>query len=259
MSTFNEIQISQAIIESYYKKLSEHIVNDVLIVGAGPSGLVAGYYLAQNGLKVTIIEKRLSSGGGTWGGGMAMNQVIVQDDALFILDEFSIRHTEYDRKGLYVVDAVELAAALTLKALHAGVTILNLVTFEDVCIHNERVTGLVVNRTMISGNLHVDPITLAGDAVIDATGHEAVVIEAMRKRELIGRTTSQGTLAVEGPMNAMEGEQFVVKHVQEVYSGLWVCGMSVCATFGGPRMGPIFGGMLLSGRRVAELIATKLK
>lgn len=33
--------------------------------------------------------------------------------------------------------------------------------------------------------------------------------------------------------------------------------MAVCATFGGPRMGPIFGGMLLSGRRVAELILEK--
>ncbi len=259
MGTFNEIQISQAIADSYYKKLSNSISNDVLIVGAGPSGLVAGYYLAQSGLKVTIIEKRLSTGGGTWGGGMAMNQVVVQNDAIFILDEFSIRHTEYDKKDLHIVDAVELASALTLKALQAGVTILNLITFEDVCVHNEKVTGLVVNRTMISGNLHVDPITLASEAVIDATGHEAVVIEAMRKRELMSRTTQDGKLAIEGPMNAIEGEQFVVKHVQEVYPGLWVCGMSVCATFGGPRMGPIFGGMLLSGKRVAELITTKLK
>ncbi len=259
MSDFNEIQISQAIVESYYKKLSEHIVNDVLIVGAGPSGLVAGYYLAKKGFKVTIIEKRISTGGGTWGGGMAMNQVVVQKEALSIIDEFDIRHKEYEQNKLYIIDAVELAAALTLKALHAGASILNLITFEDICIHNERVTGLVVNRTMISGNLHVDPITLASDAVIDATGHEAVVIEAMRKRELLSKTTPDGKLALEGPMNATEGEQFVVKHAQEVYPGLWVCGMSVCATFGGPRMGPIFGGMLLSGRRIATLIETQLK
>ena len=36
--------------------------------------------------------------------------------------------------------------------------------------------------------------------------------------------------------------------------GVYVAGMSANAAFGGPRMGPIFGGMLLSGRRVAELI-----
>jgi thiamine thiazole synthase len=33
--------------------------------------------------------------------------------------------------------------------------------------------------------------------------------------------------------------------------------MSANAAFGGPRMGPIFGGMLLSGRKVAEQILAK--
>jgi thiamine thiazole synthase len=58
----------------------------------------------------------------------------------------------------------------------------------------------------------------------------------------------------EGPMDAVSGEAFVVERVGEVFPGLWVTGMSVCAVFGGPRMGPIFGGMILSGRRVAELL-----
>jgi ribulose 1,5-bisphosphate synthetase/thiazole synthase len=35
--------------------------------------------------------------------------------------------------------------------------------------------------------------------------------------------------------------------------------MSVCTTFNGPRMGPIFRGMLLSGRRVAECLLYVLK
>jgi len=35
--------------------------------------------------------------------------------------------------------------------------------------------------------------------------------------------------------------------------------MSANATFGSYRMGPIFGGMLLSGKKVAELIAKKIK
>ena len=58
-------------------------------------------------------------------------------------------------------------------------------------------------------------------------------------------------------MYAAAGESFVVERVAEVYPGLWVTGMSVCTTFGGPRMGPIFGGMLLSGKRVAEMILAR--
>jgi len=39
---------------------------------------------------------------------------------------------------------------------------------------------------------------------------------------------------------------------------LYVTGMAANAVMGAPRMGPIFGGMLLSGKKVAELIAEKL-
>ena len=38
-----------------------------------------------------------------------------------------------------------------------------------------------------------------------------------------------------------------------------VAGMAANATAGGPRMGPIFGGMLLSGEKVAQLIIKRLK
>jgi len=87
-----EVSISRAILERYHAKLSNCIESDVIIAGAGPSGLVAGIKLAEAGLKVTILEKRLSPGGGIWGGAIGMNEAVVQDDAIGLLDELGIAH-----------------------------------------------------------------------------------------------------------------------------------------------------------------------
>ena len=256
MREFNENQISKLIIESYYRKLTDRIVNDVLIVGAGPAGMTAGRLLAQDGFKVTIIERHLAPGGGIWGGGMGMNEVVIQEAALPLIQAVNLRHQKREG-GLYTVDSVELAAGLCFHALQAGVEIINLMTLEDVSVHDDRVTGIVINRTGISGRLHVDPLTFSAKAVIDATGHDAMVLNKIRQRGFFRDTPIE--TAKEGPMNAAEGEDFVVNRSGEVYPGLWVTGMSVCAAYGGPRMGPIFGGMLLSGQRVAALIAEELR
>ncbi|GAI12207.1 unnamed protein product, partial [marine sediment metagenome] len=43
------------------------------------------------------------------------------------------------------------------------------------------------------------------------------------------------------------------ENTKEVYPGLIVAGMAANAVCGTPRMGAIFGGMLLSGKRAAEV------
>ena len=164
MATFDETQISKAIASTYYQKVLDRIVSDVLIVGGGPAGLVAGIRLAKQGSKVTLVEKRLSPGGGIWGGGMGMNEVVFQEEALPILEEMDIRRRRRE-DGLYTTDAVELAAGLCFKAVQAGVALLNLVTLEDVCVRGGRVVGAVVNRTGISGVYHVDPLSFSAKAV----------------------------------------------------------------------------------------------
>jgi thiazole biosynthesis enzyme len=252
MNGFDEAAISTAIVNAYHEKLLRQIRSDVVIVGAGPAGLTAARYLALCGKKVTVIEKRLAPGGGVWGGGMGMNVIVIQAEAEPILRDAGVRCGKRE-ENLWVVDAAELACALCLEAIRAGAVFLNLTAFEDICVRQGRVTGVVINRSTILGALPVDPITMDAQVVIDATGHDAVVVESLRKRHLTDDCLPKG-IPGEGPMDARAGEAFVANRTSEIYPGLWIAGMSVCTTLGGPRMGPIFGGMLLSGKKAAEMI-----
>ena len=53
-------------------------------------------------------------------------------------------------------------------------------------------------------------------------------------------------------------EAHTVENTKEVFPGIFVAGMAANACFGSYRMGPIFGGMLLSGVKAAEEIAKRL-
>ncbi|MFA7185618.1 MAG: hypothetical protein WC082_12025 [Victivallales bacterium] len=64
--------------------------------------------------------------------------------------------------------------------------------------------------------------------------------------------TSTGGMVGEKSMEADTGERQTVENTREVYPGLFVSGMAANAVCGGYRMGPVFGGMLLSGKKAAE-------
>ena len=53
---------------------------EVTIVGAGPAGMTAAYYLAKGGVKTAVFERGLRVGGGMPGGGMMFNRIVVQDE-----------------------------------------------------------------------------------------------------------------------------------------------------------------------------------
>jgi len=256
----DEITISKAITESYTKNLLEYMEVDVAIAGAGPSGMTAGYYLAKRGVKTAIFERRLSVGGGMWGGGMMFNRIVVQAEAKEILDEFGIAAKEY-QKDYYVADALEAVSALCYQSLKAGARIFNLLSVEDVMIReDDRITGLVLNWSAVSlADLHVDPLTIRSKLAIDATGHDAEVCSIVVRKIGAKLRTKTGEVIGEKPMWAEVGEREIVANTKEVYSGLLVAGMAVNAVFGFPRMGAIFGGMLLSGRKAAELAIELLK
>lgn len=93
----DEVIITKAIVEQFFRKLVDHVETDIAIAGGGPSGLVAGYFLARAGKKVVLFERRLSVGGGMWGGGMLFNEIVVQEAALPIMNEFGISYSEFQK------------------------------------------------------------------------------------------------------------------------------------------------------------------
>ena len=254
----DEIIITEAIIESFTKKFRDYLSSDVAIAGGGPAGLCAAYYLAKAKKKVVLFERKLSVGGGMWGGGMMFNSIVVCSAGKKILDEFGIRNKEY-KKGYYVADAIEAVTTLASKAVKAGAQVFNLMSVEDVEMRKNRVTGFVLNWSSVElAKLHVDPMTVRAKFIVDATGHDCEVAKIIQRKLGTKLKTRTGGIMGEEPMWAEVGERAIVNNTKEFYPGAYVAGMAANAVFGGPRMGPIFGGMLLSGKKVAQSIIKRL-
>jgi len=249
-----EAQISTAIVEEFNNWFKEHIISDVIVVGAGPSGLIAAHDLAKAGLKTLVIEANNYIGGGFWIGGYFMNTLTFRAPANEILDELKIPYKEF-REGLFVADGPSACSKLISAACDSGARILNLTKFDDVVYRNNRVEGAVINWSPVSALPRqitcVDPIALEAKVVIDATGHDAHVARSLEKRGLL-------KLQTYGPMDVNSSEDLVVEKTGQIHPGLYATGMAVSTVFGIPRMGPTFGGMLFSGRKAAGQIIRSL-
>lgn len=255
----DEVRVTRAIVERFLHKFLNRVEVDVAIVGGGPAGLVAGYYLAKAGFAVSLFERKMSIGGGMWGGGMMFNEIVVQEEGKRILDELSVR-SEIHHEGYYTADSVEAVSTICSKACKAGLTVFNLMSVEDVVVREERVVGLVVNWTAVDkAGLHVDPLTIRSRYVVDATGHDTEVVRVIDRKLDAALLTPSGTIMGERSLWADVAERRTLENTKEVYLGVFVAGMSANAAFGAYRMGPIFGGMLLSGEKVAKDLTERLR
>ncbi len=254
----NERTITEAIIRRYTEKLLDSLKCDVAIVGGGPAGLVAAADLSKAGWKTCLFERKLSIGGGMWGGGMMMNEIVIQDEGKEILDGFGVETRPFS-KGYYTADSIETVCSICARAAKTGARIFNLISIEDVVIRENMVAGIVINWTAVEmASLHVDPLTIEAKFVIDATGHAAEVVHVIDKKVDARLLTPSGKIEGERSLWADRAEQTTLENTREVFPGVFVAGMSANAVFGSYRMGPIFGGMLLSGRKAAKLISERL-
>lgn len=254
-SEASEKDVTRAIVREFAAQFEDYVESDVLIAGAGPSGLMCGKVLAENGIKVMIVERNNYLGGGFWIGGYLMNKLTVREPADRILDELGIPHTKFS-EGLHVADGPHACSKLIAAACDAGVKFANMTAVEDVILREKgRVGGLVINWAPVQSLPRqitcADPVAMESKVVVDATGHDAVVA---------GFLGSRGMLELPGcaPMWVERSEDDVVEFTGEVHPGLVAIGMAVSTIHGLARMGPTFGAMLLSGKKGAECVLEKL-
>lgn len=174
--------VSSGIIDSYFEKLKSNLSVDVAIVGGGPSGIVAAYFLAKAGKKVALFDRKLAPGGGMWGGAMMFNDIVVQEEAMPIIKELGVSYKE-GANGTYIMDSVHTTSALIYQATKAGATIFNCYSVEDVVFHNDAVAGVVVNwAPVIREGMHVDPLTIMAKAVLEGTGHDCEIARVVARK-----------------------------------------------------------------------------
>ncbi len=250
-----EKEVTRAIVDTFLKQFHEYTESDIIIIGAGPSGLMAAREIAAAGRKVLIVERNNYLGGGFWLGGYLMNKVTVRGPAQEILEELGVPYEEAS-KGLYVADGPHACSKLIAATCDAGAKVANMTIFDDVVLREGgRVAGAVINWTPISALPReitcVDPIAIESKLVMDATGHDACVVKKLEERGVI-KTVGFGAMWVE------RSEDLLVEHTGEAHPGLLITGMAVTTLYGLPRMGPTFGAMLMSGKKVAKIALEKL-
>jgi thiamine thiazole synthase len=259
----DETLVTKAIATRFFEKFLDCVELDVAIVGAGPSGLTCAWKLAEQGFKVAMFERKLSLGGGIWGGGMTWNEIVVQEASRHVLDEAGVPLREF-APDHYTADAVAVTVTLASKACLAGARIFNCMSVEDVCLRGEgddtRVTGIVINSSPVEiAGLHVDPVAMSCKVLVEATGHDMEVLRTLTRKNGVRLNTPTGQIMGERSMWAEVAEQTTPLNTREVFPGVWVAGMAANACYGGYRMGPVFGGMLLSGEKAARDIAARLR
>ncbi len=254
-SEVSERDITWAIVSGFAREFEKFVRSDCIVVGGGPSGLMAARKIASEGKKALVIERNNYLGGGFWIGGFLMNKITVRHPGERILKELGIPFEE-ETRDLFVADGPHACSKLIASACEAGVKILNMASFEDVVLREEnRVGGVVINWTPVQALPReitcVDPIALEAEVVIDATGHDACVVKKLEERGIL-KTKGFGGMWVE------KSEDLIVEYTGEVHPGLVVCGMAVSTVYGLPRMGPTFGAMLLSGEKAGEEVLSRL-
>src|SRR3989449_10168523 len=145
-----ERDITRQIAREYYKEFDQLIESDVIVVGAGPPGLMCARELAAMGFRTLIVEQALALGGGFWSGGYLMNKATICAPANEILEELGVPCKQgKECEGMYIVDPPHATGALVAAAYKAAAKSLNLTRVVELILRREGLLegGVVNTRT----------------------------------------------------------------------------------------------------------------
>jgi thiazole biosynthesis enzyme len=140
----SEKEITRTIAWMFNETIDEYANCDVIIIGAGPAGLMASRDLARRGARTLVVEQNNYLGGGYWVGGYMINPVTVRAPAQKIWDELEVPYRRIS-DGLCATWGPHACSKLVAAACDAGVRFLQLTKFDDLVLKNNRVCGVVVN------------------------------------------------------------------------------------------------------------------
>lgn len=254
----SEIEVTRTILNNFIEDFNENILSsDIIVVGSGPCGVAAAKHAAELGHKTVMIERNLYAGGGMWQGGFLMPKNTVKAPADEILRKCGVELKQVG-DGIFVCDSFDMVSKMLASACKAGVKLLNSTVVDDLILKDNYVDGVVIQwfpaKQMPEFMTCMDPIAIKSKVVIDATGHDSVLVKRLneQKPDEVPKPKGCGSLWVK------EAEKQTVEFTHEIYPGLIVAGMAATSTYGAPRMGPIFSGMLLAGEKAAELAHEKI-
>jgi len=260
ITRYNEGDLAKLIVKKSMERLSEIVDVDVLIVGAGFAGLTAAWLLALNKFRVLIVDESLRLAGMGGSTPIVLPVALIEEgEAVEIAKDTGIRLYS-GLSGIYVVDPSEALLKICVKALDAGANLWLGIKIEDVITRGRgdelRVTGALVNTALpLDDREGTNPLYIWARAVIDATDYECCVVRTLVKKH------PEIKLEVPGASsgNVWVGEKEIIEKTGMVVPGLYVAGLSVAELYNANRVGPLIGGLIISGRKVAVQVASDLR
>jgi len=228
--------------------LKKYASSDVIIIGAGPSGLMAALDLARLNLKTLVIERSIHVGGRLWASDFLINASDSAPQFKEILDELGIPYKK-GKSGLFVNAGPNIAAKFILAACEAGVRILTQGEFKDLIYSQGKIAGVQMEwnpQLSLEDQAYASAsVLLKSEVVIDASGHSACVCQNLIKKGVIDQKKYS-------QINIRTAESVLLDKTGLIYPGVACTGMAVSAIYGIPQAGLTLCSLLVSGRKVAQ-------